>query len=134
MEFEEMLMNPAIPKLGHRTAREEWKAMLPVIQGYAEGKTVECRQKDIENAPWDKVDIVINGFFDLQRYEYRLRPEGCVTQEYIINKELKGELILQLIEIEIACMNSTSSQIQIIKDKVINCANFIRNHCRTEEL
>lgn len=113
--------------------REQAKELLPIIQAFAEGKTIQV-QEDIENAPWDKVDIVINGFFDLQRYEYRLRPEGCVTQEYIINKELKSELILQLIEIEIACMNSTSSQIQIIKDKVINCANFIRNHCRTEEL
>lgn len=33
--------------------RSEAKELLPIIQGYAEGKTVECRRKDMGFAPWD---------------------------------------------------------------------------------
>lgn len=55
--------------------KEDLKAMLPIIQGYADGKTVECRRKNMKFAPWDEVDIVFDGQFDLQHYEYRIKPE-----------------------------------------------------------
>lgn len=113
--------------------KEDMKAMLPIIQGYAEGKTVECRRKDMGFAPWDEVDIVLDGFFDLHHYEYRIKPEEGATQEYVIDKELKDELILRLKEIEIACNNCTSAQIQIIKNRATMCASFIQNHCKTKE-
>ena len=63
--------------------------MLPIIQGYAEGKTVERRRKDMGFAPWDEVDIVLDGFFDLQHYEYRVKPEEGATQDSLEGKDKK---------------------------------------------
>lgn len=69
--------------------KEDLKTMLPIIQGYANGKTVECRRKDMGVAPWEKVDIVLDGFFDLQHYEYRVKPEEGETQDSVVGKDKK---------------------------------------------
>lgn len=69
--------------------KEDLKAMLPIIQGYAEGRTVECRRKDMGFAPWDKVDIVLDVFFDLQHYEYRIKPEESATHDSLEGKDKK---------------------------------------------
>ena len=52
--------------------KEEAKKLLPIIQGYAEGKKVEKRLKGIENAKWQEVD---KPSFDTSLYEFRIKPE-----------------------------------------------------------
>lgn len=69
--------------------KEDLKAMLPIIQGYAEGRTVECRRKNMKFAPWGEVDIVFDGQFDLQHYEYRIKPEESATHDSLEGKDKK---------------------------------------------
>ena len=56
------------------------QGLLWLIQGYAEGRTVKCRRKNMKFAPWDEVDIVFDGQFDLQHYEYRIKPDESAIQ------------------------------------------------------
>ena len=53
--------------------REEVKALLPVIQAWSEGKSIETRYKDSEEAQWVKVDK--DAFSDTENYDYRIKPE-----------------------------------------------------------
>lgn len=78
--------------------KEDLKAMLPIIQGYADGKTVECRRKDMGFAPWDKVDIVFDWQFDLQHYEYRIKPEESAIQKYNQRAIVKPKTIMRTIK------------------------------------
>lgn len=56
--------------------RSEAKDLLPIIQAFAEGKTIELRIKDGEEqdeyGEWERTDAPI---FDTCRYEYRIKPE-----------------------------------------------------------
>lgn len=58
--------------------RQQAKELLPIIQAFAEGKTIEFRIKDGEEPnglrgwEWEEVDIPT---FDTRRYEYRIKPE-----------------------------------------------------------
>ena len=58
--------------------RQQAKDLLPIIQAFAEGNTIEFRIKDGEEPnglrgwKWEEVDIPT---FDTRRYEYRIKPE-----------------------------------------------------------
>lgn len=58
--------------------RQQAKDLLPIIQAFAEGNTIEFRIKDGEEPnglrgwEWEEVDIPT---FDTRRYEYRIKPE-----------------------------------------------------------
>lgn len=58
--------------------RQQAKELLPIIQAFAEGNTIEFRIKDGEEPnglrgwEWEEVDIPT---FDTRRYEYRIKPE-----------------------------------------------------------
>ena len=58
--------------------REEVKALLPVIQAWSEGKSIETRYKDSEEAQWIKVDK--DAFSDTENYDYRIKPEPTYRQ------------------------------------------------------
>lgn len=51
--------------------RDEAKQLLPIIQAFAEGKTVQCRQ-GISDA-WE--DLIGNVNFLLHAHNYRIKPE-----------------------------------------------------------
>lgn len=54
--------------------REEAKQLLPIIQAYAEGKTIQVKLKTDSNALSEKWVVVENPDFDI--YEcYRIKPE-----------------------------------------------------------
>ena len=65
-------------------AREEAKELLPIIQAYAEGKTIQFRERDIEEPSFD-------GCFN----EYRIKPEPKYrpfkSQEECWNEMLKHQ-------------------------------------------
>ena len=48
--------------------REEAKQILPIIQAFAEGKAIECREKD----KWYKVLEICN---EMNPQDYRIKPE-----------------------------------------------------------
>ena len=48
--------------------REEAKQILPIIQAFAEGKEIECREKD----KWYKVLEICN---EMNPQDYRIKPE-----------------------------------------------------------
>ena len=48
--------------------REEAKQILPIIQAFAEGKVIECREKD----KWYKVLEICN---EMNPQDYRIKPE-----------------------------------------------------------
>lgn len=50
--------------------REEAKELLPIIQAFAEGKTIQCRTK---NRPW--FDLLDNKLEMCGLFEYRIKPE-----------------------------------------------------------
>ena len=52
--------------------REHWKAMLPIIQAFVEGKTVECKKWG-KNHVWE---AVVEPRFDADASEYRIKPES----------------------------------------------------------
>lgn len=52
--------------------REEAKTMLPIIQAFAEGKTIQIR-KHGEESYYDSTNSKLN--FDLGYYSYRVKPE-----------------------------------------------------------
>lgn len=58
--------------------RQQAKVLLPIIQAFAEGKTIEFRIKDgkepngLRGWEWEEVDIPT---FDTYRYEYRIKPK-----------------------------------------------------------
>lgn len=59
--------------------RQQAKDILPIIQAFAEGKTIEFKIKDGEEPnglrgwEWEEVDMPT---FDTRRYEYRIKPES----------------------------------------------------------
>ena len=53
--------------------REEVKALLPVMQAWADGKAIETRYNNSEEAPWIAVET--GAFNDTDRYDYRIKPE-----------------------------------------------------------
>lgn len=52
--------------------REEAKILLPIIQAFAEGKTIQIR-KHGEESYYDSTNSKLN--FDLGYYSYRIKPE-----------------------------------------------------------
>lgn len=50
--------------------REEAKELLPIIQAFADGKTIQCRTK---NRPW--FDLLDNKLEMCGFFEYRIKPE-----------------------------------------------------------
>lgn len=52
--------------------REEAKILLPIIQAFAEGKTIQIR-KHGEESYYDSTNSKLN--FDLGYYSYRVKPE-----------------------------------------------------------
>lgn len=53
--------------------REEAKILLPIIQAFAEGKTIQIR-KHGEESYYDSTNSKLN--FDLGYYSYRVKPES----------------------------------------------------------
>ena len=53
--------------------REEVKALLPVMQAWADGKAIETRYNNSEEAPW--IEVETGAFNDTDRYDYRIKPE-----------------------------------------------------------
>lgn len=52
--------------------REEAKNMLPIIQAFAEGKTIQYRNAECE---WEDIPIGVNLSFADAPSEYRIKPE-----------------------------------------------------------
>lgn len=70
--------------------REEAKELLPIIQAFAEGKTIQCRTK---NRPW--FDLLDNKLEMCGLFEYRIKPEQKYrpfkTKEECWNEMLKHQ-------------------------------------------
>lgn len=52
--------------------RQQAKELLPIIQAFAEGKTIEVRYKSKYN-PGERIETTIPSFYD--SHEYRIKPE-----------------------------------------------------------
>ena len=52
--------------------REQAKEMLPIIQAFAEGETIEIRGK-LDSGEWR---VVTSPIFDIKSTEYRIRPRS----------------------------------------------------------
>ena len=70
--------------------RKEAKEWLPIIQAWAEGKTIQARTK---NRPW--FDLLDNKLEICELFEYRIKPEPKYrpfkTQEECWNEMLKHQ-------------------------------------------
>ena len=70
--------------------KEEAKELLPIIQAFAEGKTIQCRTK---NRPW--FDLLDNKLEMCGLFEYRIKPEPKYrpfkTKEECWNEMLKHQ-------------------------------------------
>lgn len=66
--------------------REQAKNILPIVQAYAKGKTIEFRAHD--TTCWDGESRFLpheNGCcFDVGKYEYRIKPEPPKPREFFI--------------------------------------------------
>ena len=68
-----MDINGVINQLTHyKMNRSEAKELLPIIQAFAEGKTIQIR-KHGEESYYDSTNSKLN--FDLGYYSYRIKPE-----------------------------------------------------------
>lgn len=68
-----MDINGVINQLTHyKMNRSEAKELLPIIQAFAEGKTIQIR-KHGEESYYDSTNSKLN--FDLGYYSYRVKPE-----------------------------------------------------------
>lgn len=68
-----MDINGVINQLTHyKMNRSEAKELLPIIQAFAEGKTIQIR-KHGEESYYDSTNSMLN--FDLGYYSYRVKPE-----------------------------------------------------------
>ena len=54
--------------------REEAKKLLPIIQAFAEGRTIQYRIKDNKSAKWNDVDKNYHTFSP-HSFMYRIKPE-----------------------------------------------------------
>nr|DAI26238.1 MAG TPA: hypothetical protein [Caudoviricetes sp.] len=52
--------------------REEAKALLPIIQGYVDGKKIETRPKGKYDAEWQEANLPA---FNIWECDYRIKPE-----------------------------------------------------------
>ena len=70
--------------------REEIKELLPIMQAFAEGKTIQFRTN---NRPW--IDLLDNDLEINALFEYRIKPESNYrpfqTQEECWNEMLKHQ-------------------------------------------
>ena len=70
--------------------REEAKELLPIIQAYAEGKTIEFLRKSLTGATWTELD---DPDFTWNANNYRIKPESKYrpfkTKEECWNEILK---------------------------------------------
>lgn len=69
--------------------RQQAKDLLPIIQAFAEGKTIESKSISDNNSKWDKTDTPL---FNLDYYEYRIKPEPKY-RPFIDNKECWNEML-----------------------------------------
>ena len=71
--------------------REEAKELLPIIQAFAEGKTIQSKQINASDKEWS--DIEVCNF--LREHSYRIKPEpkyrSFHTQEECWNEMLKHQ-------------------------------------------
>ena len=52
---------------------EEAKALLPIIQGYVDGKKIETRPKGKYDAEWQETNLPA---FNIWKCDYRIKPES----------------------------------------------------------
>ena len=69
--------------------RERAKELLPIIQAYAEGKTIQYIGVGFEN--WHDVDNELE--IDSMRYKYRIKPESKYNEIFKLKKMLEKSLV-----------------------------------------
>ena len=69
--------------------REKAKELLPIIQAYAEGKTIQYIGVGFEN--WHEVDNELE--IDSMRYKYRIKPESKYNEIFKLKKMLEKSLV-----------------------------------------
>lgn len=69
--------------------REKAKKLLPIIQAYAEGKTIQYIGVGFEN--WHDVDNELE--IDSMRYKYRIKPESKYNEIFKLKKMLEKSLV-----------------------------------------
>lgn len=69
--------------------REKAKELLPIIQAYAEGKTIQYIGVGFEN--WYDVDNELE--IDSMRYKYRIKPESKYNEIFKLKKMLEKSLV-----------------------------------------
>lgn len=69
--------------------RERAKELLPIIQAYAEGKTIQCIGVGFEN--WHDVDNELE--IDSMRYKYRIKPESKYNEIFKLKKMLEKSFV-----------------------------------------
>lgn len=69
--------------------REKAKELLPIIQAYAEGKTIQYIGVGFEN--WHDVDNELE--IDSMRYKYRIKPESKYNEIFKLKKMLEKSLV-----------------------------------------
>lgn len=52
--------------------RDEARELLPIIQAFVEGKTVQCRDFKDKDDDWDDT---LTPAFDIDNFEYRIKPK-----------------------------------------------------------
>ena len=104
--------------------REEAKRMLPIIQAYADGKTIEILDF---NDKWKEVDYL---HFKLAYNCYRIKPEPKYrpfkTQEECWNEMLKHQPFGWIKYSNFSCIiqNISFNGITVIKEQEIHYLNF----------
>lgn len=69
--------------------RERAKELLPIIQAYAEGKTIQYIGVGFEN--WHDVDNELE--IDSMRYKYRIKPESKYNEIFKLKKMLEKNFV-----------------------------------------
>ena len=69
--------------------QEKAKELLPIIQAYAEGKTIQYIGVGFEN--WHDVDNELE--IDSMRYKYRIKPESKYNEIFKLKKMLEKSLV-----------------------------------------
>lgn len=69
--------------------RERAKELLPIIQAYAEGKTIQYIGVNFEN--WHDVDNELE--IDSMRYKYRIKPESKYNEIFKLKKMLEKSFV-----------------------------------------
>lgn len=67
---------------------------IDIIKFYDEGREIEIRCKDSDNA-WSKYDNNLCGDFDFKAFEYRINPRKFKVGDVVISKKQEGKMLYQ---------------------------------------